>query len=219
MDSILEIPEIYAFCDGAASGNGRSHAKASYGAVIKLITFDKQTTLAYLNGLVEPKEYEFTNKDNILEGVSSMTKSSQPSNNRGEYLGFINCLVTILRLFPSLKGRPSVTIVSDSMLIINTLNVWLPSRRAKGTQNELKNLDLVFIAEHLLNTLKEITHVTLKHVRSHKKEPTEKYGYTYINWKGNDIADRLATKALKSASVYVEGVALTDTELDTAIAA
>ena len=80
------------------------------------------------------QKYGFTNKDNILEGVSSMTKSSQPSNNRGEYLGFINCLVTILRLFPSLKGRPSVTIVSDSMLIINTLNIWLPSRRAKETK-------------------------------------------------------------------------------------
>ena len=27
MDSILEIPEIYAFCDGAASGNGKSHVQ------------------------------------------------------------------------------------------------------------------------------------------------------------------------------------------------
>jgi ribonuclease HI len=215
---MVDIPEVYAFFDGACTGNGYSRAKAGYGVVIKLVTDlpGSSSIIGYENGTVSDKLYEFINKDDPIQGIQATTRYCQPSNNRGEYLGFINALLHTLRSFNTIKGRPHVTIVSDSQLCLKTLSEWLPNRRKKGTEGELKNLDLVFITEKLLNMLKEVTTVTLKHVRSHKKAPTDR-GNAYLCWKGNDQVDRLATSAVKGVIVGGCVGSMTDAEFDSAI--
>jgi hypothetical protein len=73
---------------------------------------------------------------------------------------------------------------------------WLPTRRRKGTESQLKNFDLVAIAEELLRDLKEKNSVRLTHVRSHKKAPADHTSEAYTHWLVNDMADKLATGAI-----------------------
>jgi ribonuclease HI len=213
---MVDVPEIYAFFDGACTGNGRVHAKAGFGTIFKKITSSEHQVIHYMNGPVEPLKYEFVDFTQPTKGLQTKNERVKPSNNRGEYLGFIWSLINILKFYDSLQGRPPVTIVSDSLLCIKTMNDWLPNRRKKNTLHELKNLDLVLITERLLNQLQSLTTVVLRHVRSHREQPSEKYGYSYICWKGNDQADRLATKAVKDQ--FIESpqttVKLSDDEFD-----
>lgn len=192
--------EIYCACDGSATGNGYSHAKAGYGLVIKLIGSVKNDILIEKNGIVEPYKYKLEN----YELIPITEKSIRPSNNRGEYLGLINLMLELIKLRENLiiKGNPPITILSDSLLCIKTLTEWLPNRRRKKTENELKNLDLVFIAESLLKQLQSVTTINLQHIRSHKQHPNQIlnvepiYNLKYISWELNDIADKLATSAI-----------------------
>jgi ribonuclease HI len=207
---MVDIPEVYAFFDGACSGNGRRHAKAGFGVVIKTIP---GSIINYKSGVVEPYQYEFVDPGNPLEGIQVTRKPCVPSNNRGEYLGFIWALLGTLRVYRTLRGRPPVTIVSDSMLCIRTIKEWLPNRRKKNTIHELKNLDLVLITEALMNELNSLTKVVLWHVRSHKKAPPRS-GPTYAYWKGNDQVDRLATRAVNGDLLEGNLVALTDAQFD-----
>jgi ribonuclease HI len=195
--------EIYAFFDGACTGNGYAHSKAGYGSVIKLITRDSVTLIDSTSGIVEPKEYVFINNDNPLEGFKCTDKKIQASNNRGEYLGFCHTLLNLLKIYSTFKGKPPVTIVSDSLLCINTMEIWLPNRKKKKTEHELKNPDLIKIVDILLTMLRQYTTVRLQHIRSHRKAPEQNlasgplYNLRYISWEGNNEADILATSAIK----------------------
>ena len=190
--------EIYAYTDGAASNNGKPNATASWGYVIQLVdtSFPPKvmSTLYEDSGKVESKTYKLENMK-----IVPSNKKINPSNNRGEYLGFCHSLLKLIELFTDnkIKGRPPIAVISDSLLCIKTMEEWLPNRKNKGTEHELKNPDLLKLTDQLLVQLRTITNVRLQHVRSHQNEPIEHNTINHIIWKGNDIADKLATLAQK----------------------
>jgi hypothetical protein len=77
---------------------------------------------------------------------------------------------------------------------------WLPARRKKGSERELKNYDLVHIGDELLSRLKAGTGpagIKLVHVNSHQVRPPPGAGpKAQILWAGNERVDTIAVAAL-----------------------
>lgn len=185
----LELPTLAA-CDGSCLDNGGAHPRAGYGAVIAAGPLRGFT----LSGAVEPFEYAWADPSDPLHGIRPVNhgdvgelKPVPPSNNRGEYLAACYLLLVICRA--GLTKR--VEIVSDSNLFIQTMEEWLPKRRRKGTAGQLKNFDLVEIAERLLAIARSRAEVRLTHVRSHQPPPPQGTR-EYALWKVNGVADELA---------------------------
>ena len=144
---------------------------------------------AVVRGPVQPFQYRLAG---LELGVTAAPVA--PSNNRGELLGIVHALLIVLTTAEAAGGVPPVEIVSDSLLCIRTLDEWLPARRAKGTAHELKNMDLVEIAEALLARARALVPVSLTHVRSHRAAPAPGTP-AHATWAGNDLADRQAALA------------------------
>jgi uracil-DNA glycosylase len=180
------LAESFAFCDGACSGNGQIDAVASFGATWA----GGACGGGRLCGRVEETAYALVDPSCPLRGFRALAGTKKPAtNNRGEYLGM--CWALYGLLVCGTCGTAEV--VSDSMLCVKTLTEWLPARRRKGTAHELENLDLVEIAEALLSALRaRAASVTLTHVRSHQRAPTNGQSREFFLWKGNSAADGLA---------------------------
>lgn len=182
------VADGFAFCDGACSGNGRADATAGFGVAWA----GGVCGGGRLCGRVEEAAYALVDPTCPLRGFRALAGQKVPAtNNRGEYLGM--CWA----LFGLLVGgtRGTAEIISDSLLCVNTLTEWLPTRRRKGTAHELANFDLVEIAEALLSALKDqAAAVVLTHVRSHRPAPKQSQGREFFLWKGNSTADGLAAR-------------------------
>jgi hypothetical protein len=93
----------------------------------------------------------------------------------------------------------AVEIVSDCNLFIKTMTEWLPNRKLKKTESELKNYDLIQIADVLLSDLRIKTgnRVKLTHINSHKEAPPKTNKLEYFKWLGNTIVDSRATELIE----------------------
>ena len=93
----------------------------------------------------------------------------------------------------------AVEIVSDCNLFIKTMTEWLPNRKIKKTESELKNYDLIQIADVLLSDLRVKTgnRVKLTHINSHKEAPPKTNKLEYFKWLGNTIVDSRATELIE----------------------
>lgn len=183
----VEEPSIAA-CDGSCKANGSRQAKAGYGAMFVRGPLQGMEIF----GSVLPFEYCWVDEGNPLRGFRPSEVPAVPTNNRGEYLGICKLLLAAAR-----AGLAApLEVVTDSQLVKRTLEEWLPARRRKGTADQLKNYDLVLIADRLLKACR--CHVTITHVRSHRPPPVagaptrEK-----LLWAANDRADRLAAEGEK----------------------
>ena len=189
---------VTAFTDGACTLNGRPGARASFAA---LVTGGQFGAGAVVRGGVAPAEYAFVDEADPGRGVCATATPAPPSNNRGELLGIVYALLTLLR------GRAigAVELVSDSNISVKTLSEWLPARLAKGTAHELKNFDLVMIAWRLLGALRaQAASVVLTHTRSHQPLPPPwALRRDHEIHFGNKMADAHATTALGAAGVEV----------------
>ena len=181
--------QIFAFSDGGCSNNGKKNAVASFAAVI----IDGKTK-KIIRGKVKPYEYNLTS-DLTTSDLTTNTVSVLVSNNRGELLGLIYCFKYLLEYDPG-----EIEIISDSLISIKTLTKWLPDRRKKNTAHELKNFDLVSIAETLFILLqKKHKSVIITHINSHQIAPLDSSSKEYFKWKGNQLADKQCELALLSA--------------------
>jgi uracil-DNA glycosylase len=190
------LTRIVAFTDGSCPLNGKPNARASFGVVIMGAQFGAAT----IHGEIHPAEYEFIDASRPEMGVRANGQQATPTNNRGELLAIIYCLLGLLR------GRAvsAIEIVSDSQISVNTLLDWLPNRLKKGTERALKNFDLVMLAWTLLERLRaQASEVKITHVRSHQKAPpSTATSREKLLWKGNDMADRAADEAMAGPSTY-----------------
>lgn len=180
---------IVAAADGACKANGAKHAKAGYGFVCK----HGLQGLATAAGPVRDGEYRFVDPANPLAGIAPVLpaaggKRVAPTNNRGEYLAFCYLMLHIARM----RQAAPVVVVLDSKLLIDTLEAWLPGWRKKGTLHEKKNVDLVLIADELLQLARRSAKVNLVHIRSHRAPPPVEDTQNHLYWSLNDQADRLA---------------------------
>lgn len=187
---------VIGFTDGACTKNGQPNARASFAVYIAGGAFGR----THIKGIVRPYEYALVDEANPELGIRTCEVAVIPTNNRGELLAIIYCLLAVLR------GRAlgSFELCSDSFNSVMTLKEWYANRLAKGTENELKNPDLVRIAIALQARLKKQTASSvLTFCKAHQPRPpaTAPARERYI-WAGNDLADKLATNTLAETQDY-----------------
>ena len=207
--------EYFCFSDGGCINNGKKKAKASFCSV-----FIDGKDKIIIKGIVKPYKY-YLNDENIIfdndnivsininiDDMSSIisideTVSIAPSNNRGELLGIIYSLLQLLNRGLNEKvDYNTVEIYTDSLICLKTFNEWLPKRRKNNTVHELKNFDLLIIAEYLLDEVKKIyLAVNIIHVKSHQPRPHENEGTRKLFiWLGNQFADKHCSLLLKATA-------------------
>jgi ribonuclease HI len=203
--------EYFCFSDGGCINNGKKNAKASFCSV-----FIDGREKNIIKDIVKPYKY-YLNDENIIfdnDCIVSINSSIDemllidesvkiaPSNNRGELLGIIYSLLQLLNRGLNEKvDCNTVEIYTDSLICVNTFNEWLPTRRKNNTAHELKNFDLLIIAEYLLDEIKKIyLSVNIIHVKSHQPRPNEYEGTRKLFiWLGNQAADKHCSILLNSA--------------------
>jgi len=199
--SWLETPTIAA-CDGGCRGNGGDGARAGFG-----VTFHGGPLHGLeMHGAAAAAEYDWVDAANPLHGFRATGRAAAPTNNRGEYLAGCYLLLAACRAGLTMP----VEVVSDSNLFVKTMTEWLPARRAKGTAGQLKNFDLVQIAERLLDILRGGARVVFTHQRSHLPQPPppapeappalqREQRRSRLLWGVNARADELATAGTDAA--------------------
>lgn len=185
--------ETWGFCDGAASGNGRPGAEGGFGVYV----LTGPLWGLELRGRVAPALYALRDPSRPLLGFAPQPGPPvPPTNNRAEYLGGAWLLLLLLR-----GGGGGARLISDSRLLVETVENWLPARRKAGTAARLKNLDLLAILETLLAALRARAPAAFSHVRAHRPRPAGPFRRAadlraLLEWQGNRRADALATAAV-----------------------
>jgi ribonuclease HI len=213
---------IICFTDGSCAGNGTKGARGKFGVVLVgghlsttrlcgktqsfqyyLSTWDAEievackrrlsARLARLVCAYDPREVDLQ--------IRTDYRSTPVTNNRSELLGLCWGLLSLLE--GCAFGR--VTVYSDSDITVKTINEWLPTRRKKGTVHELKNPDLLCIAEALLTILRRrCAGFSLRHVRAAHKRAKPAAPYDLMLWHGNNVADRLCADEIPLPPVHPE---------------
>jgi len=177
--------------DGACKANGKQHARAGFCALV----LDGHLKNLCVKGIIEPYSYGLYDSRNPLLGFVTDTRPALPTNNRAEYLAGCWALLLCLRLSVRTPPPPDFQIITDSNLFIKTMTMWLPNRRQKGTASNLKNYDLIEIAEKLMQSLQK-QHgcaVNFIHVKSHQSAPRkDATRQEYEAWLGNKRVDTIA---------------------------
>ena len=105
------------------------------------------------------------------------------TNNRAEYSAVIYALIQANEIDPTCQKH--LHVYTDSMLLINSLTIWMKTWKKNGfiTKNKTKvlNIDLLLELDQLIQ--KRITH--FHHVKAHTNANTWEAKY-------NDMADKLA---------------------------
>lgn len=196
------LASAIAFSDGSCIDNGRPNARAAFAAIFAGGTFGR----AGVCGEVRPATYALVDDADPERGVriDPAAPAVTPTNNRAELLGVVYALLGLLR------GRAlgPVEVVSDSKITVKTLNLWLPARLKKGTERELMNFDLVWVAWRLLGALRaQAQRVTLVHTHAHREAPPETAPVRdRLYWLGNNRADALAATPLAAPPTYTVAV-------------
>jgi pentapeptide MXKDX repeat protein len=90
-----------------------------------------------------------------------------------------------------------IELYSDSLICVNTLNIWLPNRRLANTAHEMKNYDLICIAEQLLSKIStKYKSIKLIHTKSHQKKPSGENKKKLFIWMGNEFVDKECSSLL-----------------------
>ncbi len=92
-------------------------------------------------------------------------------------------------------SKPTIEIVTDSQFWINVIEKWMPNWIKKGIVLEKKNPDILLMLRYYLELLNQNgVKVKFTFVRSHQK------GKRSHHADGNDVADVLATSAVRNDS-------------------
>lgn len=183
------VPVFY-FTDGSCINNGKKDAKAGFG----LVVFSAYKPRVLMSGKVLPGTYSFTNclkvdKSNIIN----------PSNNRGELLGLIFAFMSIKYEY---IGR-NVNICTDSKYCIDTFTKWYHSKKKKGIENTMKNIDMIEICMQLQQEIKIMgANITFTHVPSHRSAPASDSYIDKVIYFGNKDVDLLCKSAITERGLY-----------------
>ena len=213
--------KLTAFTDGGCTQNGKPGARAAYSAII----YEDSDAILTIGDLVAGAEYKLEcsipecSKPECSASECSAPECSTPeyrlstgpgavpvSNNRGELLGIIHGLRAMIEYGRSHPGAAEYELVTDSRICAMTLLSWLPTRRAAGTVNKLKNLDLIMIAERLLSDLRALGPTTITTVHSHVRVPPAEARARFL-WQGNNAADEVASRVLAAGAASTASAA------------
>lgn len=182
---------VYIFTDGSCKKNGNIEAKASFAVYVDSVI---------IRGIVEAKEYTLNN--NKLMTIDNIIN---PSNNRGELLAIIHGLLYILNNDIS----KTYILYSDSLISVNTINIWYKNREKNGTVSKFKNLDLIEIVMILIKQINATTKLTCVYVRAHQKINKNMSEDEKKICIGNNIVDYYANNLLDTTITY-ETILLTE---------
>jgi ribonuclease HI len=140
------------------------------------------------NGKRDAKaSYAYVFPDNLSESYAEPLGAEETqTNNMAELLAIYHGLQKAKR-----RGATSVTLYSDSEYAINCITKWSPGWIRNGWKTSAgKPVTHREILEKILETLKSFEAYTITHVPAHT-------GGTDEHSKWNDVADRMAVKALE----------------------
>lgn len=174
VDDHLSAPDeetLYAFVDGAARGNGRANAVASYACVI-------------IKGL------EMTQ---IVGSVAS-APGKPPTNNRAELMALHDLFIyASSEEFIQENGRMPIVIGYDSAYAAGCLREWYDKWRTQPSPDLVKaNLDIIPVAYDFMKRVENARQIRWMKISSHEKEPEDSESIEWYLWMGNKKVDELA---------------------------
>ena len=202
----------FGFTDGGCINNGKKNAKASF-CSIAVDGINKYI----ITELVQPNKYYLDetnitfNENGLIVDMAkiSYTEASyikidntikiNPSSNRGELLGLIHCFAQLVCMgLNKDMSNNYIEVYTDSLLCVNTLNIWLLTRQKNNTTHKMKNIDLITIADMFFKQLKHMyKSVKLLHTKSHQPRPDASKGTKALFiWLGNKYADDYCSSVL-----------------------
>lgn len=214
---------LIVFTDGSCLGNGKKDAKASFGIYFPDTFDNKQNIISNkkMYGLVPLHTLEIVN-DKIKETKDKIS----PTNNRGELLG----IVYALKIINDLIDSPNINIIItvDTEYGLKTVKTWIWSwyKTDKAFEHK-KNPDIMRILYKYLIDIKtklnkksekdlfvsnigesgiyiswQESHLDKKGRVPIKNKNKVEGGYEYEKYIGNQIADKLAEKAINECKNY-----------------
>jgi|ETNmetMinimDraft_18_1059904.scaffolds.fasta_scaffold04298_2 ribonuclease HI len=156
------------FTDGGCINNGKKNARGGVG-----VYFFKSKT----------KNYSAPQKPYV---DTTNGKKGKPSNQRGE----------LEAIAYAIKNSTSnnIVIYTDSNYSINCITKWIKNWKKKGWKNSkgqpVAHSDLI----QEIDEYRNIKTIQFKHINSHQPEPVNTGSWEHTIWKGNKIADQLATE-------------------------
>ena len=128
--------------------------------------------------------------DNDKRNISKKLKGSKITNQVAE----LTACVEAIKIADKTKN---ITIYTDSMYIVNSINKWCKGWEKNNWINSknkvIENKELMI---ELYNLSKE-HNIKIKHIRAHRNEP-KKDTLDHFYWYGNMMADKLAVEGSNS---------------------
>lgn len=177
------------YTDGSCKGNGKIDAIGGFGVYFQ-------------SGLL--KGTKIYGPTQIMEHNGEIMKIT---NNRSE----LTAICEGLEYYYKRGCVGNLTLVTDSELCMNIINLWIEGWHDKNIIDDKKNPDLIW---RLWGVLSNVRHFQRKiglyfkiiHVNSHipKNKIPEKGTKQYKLYEGNDIADNLANKGESIKSIIID---------------
>ncbi len=193
---------LFAFTDGSAAANGKKDCRAAWAYYI--------TTKEDSVSGGESNTHGGSGSYSIIAGELLVGSADQPNtNNRAELLGIWNAIKYCLEIPENeIANIDRLTIVSDSLLCVNTITKWARKwfECAENADGK-KNLDIIRPLMHDYDLLKTKIIVAVMHIYSHTPRPvvTDSKDAGAITrlflWTGNDIADKRCTSLVYTDDV------------------
>jgi uracil-DNA glycosylase len=202
--------DIYIFTDGGCTGNGKTHAKASWAFYMVY----KQSFYCMCDRVAEVDlggKFKTSNQRGELLAISKAVQFIDLINTKSAEERLIdvkndlpvdvksirhNYIITLPSggITPIDFRTHKVYIYTDSKYSIGCYTLWAPKWRNSGEQK--KNMDIIMPTLDIIDKINSYTELKFTHIRSHTKvipaDPVERFHYY-----GNDIADKLCSSILK----------------------
>ena len=144
-------------------------------------------------------EYEHRFEDLDIKFKFGAFLKNPITNQRAELYAIYKALFMVNNYCSKTRYYPkTITIYSDSMYSINIYTKWYKiwiKNGWIGSNNEVKNTDIIKPTLSIINKLKKCSEIKFVHIRAHT-------GYNDLNSKCNDIADKLANLGSSKAIDY-----------------
>jgi len=163
------------FTDGSTFNNGKKNAVGGIGIYIPKLIY--KLSLQYL--------------------------LDTATNQRCELYAIVRALELVLSLILEEKIEENeIVIYTDSEYSINACTKWIKQWKINNWKTSQKkpvaNVHFIIAIDNMLSIFKmNSVLIKFQHIRSHQNPPKNSSSEEYENWKGNDIADKLALTATK----------------------
>ncbi len=173
------MKRTYAYTDGSVINNQRRESMKTFGGVGVFFGEDD------IRNVSEPFfEFPITNQRTEIKAATKAIESfMQVKINKQD------------------KSKEILTIYSDSEYMINSITKWIHKWKLNQWKTSngkpVKNKDLLYQLDHVINLYKDFTTIEFKFVKAHREKkdiPTDKSSAEYKQWYGNMMADKLAKR-------------------------